>query len=184
MTRINLVEESKAPASILPFYAKGYPGPIAASLANVPEIMQLALPLVMRVLGPSHINARTKEIVILRASALQQCRYCTSTHSVIAMDSGLSTGEVQALRGEKPWRDTFKDPIELALLAWTETVATGGKPVDEALLKGLKKHFGEADVVELTMLVATTVLLNRYATALDLPVADAHLVRLSQTGLA
>jgi alkylhydroperoxidase family enzyme len=51
----------------------------------------------------------------------------------------------------------------------------GPQDVGADLKKEYKKHFNEAEVVELTMLVGATIMLNRYATALELPVAAAHL---------
>jgi AhpD family alkylhydroperoxidase len=183
MPRVTLLTESTAPAGVRQFWAKGNPGPIPASLAGVPDVMLATLPFLGRVLGPSTIDARTKEIVILRASALQKCRYCTQTHSAVALDCGLSKDEVQALRGDGDVRKVFKSAAELALIAWTEAVAAGSKPVEEALLVGLRKHFGEAETIELTLLVGATVMLNRYATAFDLPVSEAHLLRLSGAGL-
>lgn len=35
--------------------------------------------------------------MILRASAVMECRYCVATHSVVALDCGLSVGEVATL---------------------------------------------------------------------------------------
>jgi AhpD family alkylhydroperoxidase len=184
MSRAPILDESNAPAAAKPFYAKGNPGPIAGTLANVPDLMQVALPFIMRSLGPSTIGMRTKEIVILRASALQKCRYCTQTHSVIALDAGLTTDEVKALRGEGDVRQTFGSAAALALIAWTDVVAVGPGNVEESTYGRLREHFSPAEIVELTMTIGTTLLLNRYATALDLPTTEAHLLRLSQAGLS
>lgn len=185
MSRVSLVDASNAPDSVKPFYAKGNPGPIPQSLANVPDLMQVALPLVGRVLGPSPIaDARTKEIVILRTSAMLKCRYCTQTHAAISLDCGLSEQEVKALCQDDRWRSVFTNPREQALLEWTEAVAAGPKPVGDATLARFKQHFNQTELIELTLLVATTLLLNRYATALDLPASEAHLLRVSKIGLA
>jgi AhpD family alkylhydroperoxidase len=100
MSIVSLFKPETAPEAVRQFFAKGDPGPIASSLAHAPEIMQKALPFIGATLGPSSIaNVRTKEIVILRASAVQQCRYCVNTHSYVARNSGLSKDEVQALQG-------------------------------------------------------------------------------------
>lgn len=144
--------------------------------------MSAALPFIGRSLGPSTIPIRTKEIVILRASAKLACRYCTQTHSAVALEAGLSAEEVAALRGERPVEGTFAAPAEVALIAWTDAIAAGAAPVEEDVLTQLKQHFAEPDVVELTMTACTTILLNRYATALDLPVADAHTTFLAKYG--
>ncbi len=165
--RVTLVDAASAPLLTRPYFAAGDPGPIVASLAQVPELVGPMLPFLGAVLGASWIPLREKEIVILRTSAVMGCRYCTETHSVVALDSGLGAQEVRALRGELPVADAFPDAGERALIAWCEAVAHGAesdlRQARQALLDD------DARVVELTLLVATTVLLNRYATALALP---------------
>ena len=183
MTLVSLVNANTAPDSVRQFYANGDPGPIASSLAHIPDIMQKALPFVAATLGPSKIDIRTKEIVILRASALQECRYCTSTHSFIARNSGLSKEEVMSLRDKDDGTTAFADERERVLIRWTNAVAVGPQEIGTALKEEFKEYFTEAEVVELTLLVGATVLLNRYATALDLPAAATHLEFLKNEGL-
>jgi AhpD family alkylhydroperoxidase len=170
--RVRLIDADSAPLLVREHFAGGDPGPIVASLAQVPELVGPTLPFLGAVLGPSWIPLREKEIVILRTSAVMGCRYCTDTHTVVALDSGLSRDEVRALRGDLP-PATFADAYERALIAWCDAVAFGVesdiRPARAAL------DADDARVVELTLLVATTVLLNRYATALGLPTsADAR----------
>ena len=88
--RVGLVEAAGAPLLARELFASGDPGPIAASLAQVPELLGPTLPFLGAVLGPSWIGLRDKEIVILRTSAVMGCRYCTEAHTVVALDSGLS----------------------------------------------------------------------------------------------
>ena len=165
--RVALVEAAGAPLLARDLFAAGDPGPIVASLAQVPELLGPTLPFLGAVLGPSWIGLRDKEIVILRTSAVMGCRYCTEAHTVVALDSGLGRDEVRALRGELPLADAFPDDADRALVAWCDAVALGA----ESDLVGARAALGvdDARVVELTLLVSTTVLLNRYATALALP---------------
>ena len=165
--RVALVDAASAPLLTRPYFAAGDPGPIVASLAQVPELVGPTLPFLGAVLGPSWIPVREKEIVILRTSAVMGCRYCMETHSVVALDSGLSVHEVRALRRELPLTDAFSDADEIALVAWCDAVAGGGEPDIRRARQALVVD--DARVVELTLLVATTLMLNRYATALALP---------------
>jgi len=165
--RVRLVEAAGAPLLARELFAQGDPGPIAASLAQVPELLGPTLPFLGAVLGPSWIGLRDKEIVILRTSAVMGCRYCTEAHTVVALDSGLSRDEVLGLRGELPLPHAFPDATDRALVAWCDAVALGvDRDLDTARAALVAD---DARVVELTLLVATTVLLNRYATALALP---------------
>ena len=179
--RVRLVDEASAPLLARPYFASGDPGPIVASLAQVPELLDPTLPFLGAVLGPSWIPVREKEIVILRTSAVMGCRYCTEAHTVVALDSGLSGPEVRALRGDVPVTEAFDDDAERALIAWCDAVAQGAESDIRQARQALVVD--DARVVELTLLIATTVMLNRYATALALPTSPDVRDRLIREGL-
>jgi AhpD family alkylhydroperoxidase len=164
MARVELVTAERAPLLARPYYERGDPGPIAAALANVPELMDVALPFIGAVYGPTSVEARLKEIVILRVSSANGCRYCTETHTAAARRLGFAPDELAALRGEAPAPAAWGAP-ELALLAFSE--ALSDRPRDAVEL--LRPHFDEAQIVELVTLGSATVMLNRFATALELP---------------
>ncbi|MEZ5143169.1 MAG: carboxymuconolactone decarboxylase family protein [Acidimicrobiales bacterium] len=176
--RVELLTEDEAPLLARPFYADGDPGPITASLAQVPELAEVALPFLGAALGPSSIPLRAKELVILRTSALLRCRYCVASHTTVALDASLTRAEVEALRDERPVDDAFTDPKELALLAWTDAVATGHGSVRDEVADRLADHWPDHHVIELTVLVGATMLLNRYCSALGLPPAEETIARL------
>src|SRR6266851_7657616 len=95
---VALLSREQAPLLAQPFFAGGDPGPIVAVLAHVPEALEVALPFIGMVLGPSAIGVRTKEIAILRTSARASCRYCVEAHTVAALDVGFTAAEVRSLR--------------------------------------------------------------------------------------
>jgi len=179
--RVTLIDRASAPLLARALFEAGDPGPIVASLAHVPELLGPTLPFLGAVLGPSWVSLRETEMVILRTSAVLGCRYCTEAHSVVALDSGLSLDEVRGLRGELPLADTFPNDGERALLAWCDAVAFG---VDSDIAQARRALVvDDARVVALTLLAATTVMLNRYATALALPTSPDVRERLVQEGL-
>lgn len=179
--RVALIDAASAPLLAREVFASGNPGPIVASLAQVPELLTSVLPFLGAVLGPSWISLRDKEILILRTSAVMGCRYCTDAHTVVALDSGLTLDEVRGLRGEVPLAQAFPDEADRALIAWSDAVAQGVDSDLESARAALVAD--DARVVELTLLVSTTVLLNRYATALALPTSPDVRDRLVQEDL-
>ena len=181
--RIEPLTPEQAPVAVRSYFERGQPGPLTGTLAHVPELLEVAMPFINKALSPLGVDGRSKEMVILRASALQACTYCTQTHSVVALDCGLDRSQVRALRGEAATADAFSAPADLALLAWTDEVAAGRGPVDGALLEALGAHFEPYQVVELTLAVGATLMLNRYCSALALPTAAANLQRLAAEGL-
>lgn len=184
MSAVRLIEADQAPLLARAYFADGDPGPIVGALAQVPELLTVALPFIGTALGPSAIGWRTKEIVIVRTSALQQCRFCVQTHTVVALDAGLDRDEVAALRDGRPVDGAvFADPAERALLRWIDTVAVGPGPVDEQARAAMRQHWADHEIVELTAVAATTLMLNRFATALELPTGADTLARLDAEGL-
>lgn len=160
------------------------PGPIATSLAHLPDLLPSALGFLGAALGGSWLPTRTKEIVVLRVSALAGCRYCTSAHTVVALDSGLTRDQVRGLRGELPVSHVFDDAADLAVIGWSDAVHAGGELELSAARRLLAPHHEDGGVVELTVCATATLMLNRYATSLALPVDPQTLARLADEGLA
>ena len=53
------------------------------------------------------------------------------------------------------WRDSkLFSPMERVALEYAERITTTGQKVDDALFAELKKHFSEAEIVELTAAIA------------------------------
>ncbi|GAC1602874.1 MAG: hypothetical protein NVS3B21_31160 [Acidimicrobiales bacterium] len=179
---VELIGPADAPLLARPYYATGDPGAIVAALAHVPELLEAALPFIGMVLGPSAIPVRTKELVIVRTSAEAGCQFCIDAHSVVALDSGLSVAEVRALRGERTIASTFLDPGERALLEWVDVVTLPG-PVRPGDRWAALEYFKDHELVELTVVAAATLMLNRFCTALNLSTDPSVAQRLSDEGL-
>ena len=182
VTQVELLDPTTAPLLVEDLFAGGDPGPIAAAFAQVPELALVALPFLGASLGAGSTGARVKELAILRTSAVLACRYCVAAHTTVALDVGLTDAEVRGLRGEVQWADEFDDPAELALLAWIDEVAGGRGAVSAAVTEAAKAHFEDYELVELTNTIGVTMLLNRFCSALELPVGDDTLARLASGG--
>jgi AhpD family alkylhydroperoxidase len=182
--RVELLAEHDAPLLARPFYGGGDPGPIVTAMAQVPELLGPMMAFIGPALGASAIDWPTKEIVILRTSAVMQCRYCVEAHTPVALDSGLAHDQVCALRAEAPIPDAFTGERERALVAWIDEVATGRGAVDDRYVDAMRPHFSDAELVELTVVIGATMLLNRFCTALALPTSPGTLERLAAEGFA
>jgi hypothetical protein len=64
------------------------------------------------------------------------------------------------------------------VLDWCDAIVGTG-PVDPVTGGRLLGFFAEHEVVELTLLATSTLLLNRFCTALELPTSSAALARLA-----
>ena len=67
------------------------------------------------------------------------------------------------------WRDSkLFSPMERAALEYAERITTTGQKVDDALFAELKKHFSEAQIVELTAAIAMENFRSKFNPALGI----------------
>ena len=178
---IRALTPADAPLTVRSFFERGQPGPITATMAHVPELLNATMPFVGAALSPAALGFREKELIILRTSVLQQCRYCVGTHSVVALQAKLSDAEIEALRSPEIPAGLFS-AREQVLLQWVDQLALTAGALTEAARQELLEHYEEHEVVDLLICSGATVMLNRYATALELPLAPAHIEILTEKG--
>lgn len=75
-------------------------------------------------------------------------------------------------------------PSFVLLRAGVDAIALGPNPVDTATATAMTSHWEDAAVVEITVLIGTTMMLNRLGTGLALPLGAETLVRLAAEGFA
>lgn len=183
MSRVDLLDATTAPIPVKQYFAEGDPGPIVAALANVPELVGPTLGFIGSALGAGSTGVRLKEFAILRTSALQQCQYCINAHTTVALDVGLSSDEVQGLRGEIELDDAFPEEADRALIAWIDANAGATGPIADEIYDRARAHFGEHTLVELSITIGATLFLNRFATNFQLPTSPDVITRLAAEGL-
>jgi AhpD family alkylhydroperoxidase len=183
---VRILTDEEAPLLAKPFFGGGDPGPITATMAHVPELLEVGLPFIGAALSAGAVSFRIKEIAILRTSALLGCKYCIDSHTPVALDSGLSPDAVRALRNEAGFEiaTAFPNSADQALIGWIDALAAGRGSLPGAVNDAMKQHFEEHEIVEITLTTTVTMLLNRYATSLQLPVNEATLTRLAAEGFA
>jgi AhpD family alkylhydroperoxidase len=159
---IPLVTRADAPLLARPYLEDG-DNPLAAALAHVPELLEVAMPFFGVVYGPTALPERLKEIVVLRTSARNGCRYCTRVHATLAAATGLDAAEIVSLQPGAAAPASLAES-ERAAFAFSEAMCD--RPAGAVAL--LKPFFRDDQIVELTLLAATTISLNRFCTAVGL----------------
>ncbi len=140
---------------------------LTRSLASAPDVMETLMPFLGAIMGESSLDLATKELVIVRVSQLNGCRYCLAAHCPAALDAGLSPEQVEALCGTGPLDAMF--PRERAIVAWVDQVTRDARGATDELVAATLEHVRNDQLIELTVLAGTITLLNQYCTALDLP---------------
>ncbi len=121
----------------------------------------------------SGLDAKLVELVYLRVSQVNACAFCVHMHA----KSLRATGETDArIDGLIVWREApFFTPRERVALDWAEAVTRlGPDHVSDALYAQALREFGDKDLAELTLAVATINAWNRMAIAFrTTPIEDA-----------
>lgn len=101
------------------------------------------------------------ELVRLRVAFFNQCRSCMAIRYADAVADGVTEGLVCSL--ERPQEADNLTPAEKAAIRYGELMATDHLAITDATYAELRKHFSEAQIVELGMTVAFFVGFGRLA---------------------
>lgn len=166
MARIPLVEIESASPEVKEIYEKalrGKPGNAQKALAHRPEMLKSFLAFYASV-GRS-LDRKLYEMIYLRVSFINGCRYCLQHHVASSKRVGLTTEDWKALKEGDYTRLTEK---EQAALAYAEKLTRASREVADADFITLKKHFSDAEIVDLNLLVGLANLTNRFTDPLGL----------------
>jgi 4-carboxymuconolactone decarboxylase len=164
VSRVRLLEQDEAPILARRWFREdGSASPLTRSLATAPDVMETLMPFLSDILGESSLDLATKELAILRVSQVNGCRYCIAMHEPLARAAGVP---------EAICADTRLDALsdrERTLVEWVDAVALEPAAVPDELVARVRDHLREDQLVELTLVVGATTMLNQYCTALALP---------------
>ena len=126
-----------------------------------PEAMQ-ALAALENQVKASGLEPSLVELVKIRASQINRCAFCIHMHSRDARAQGETEERIYLLDA---WQESpLYSERERAALAWTESVTlVAHSHVPDSVFEQARAQFSEAELVKLTLLVATINAWNRVA---------------------
>jgi len=118
-------------------------------------------------LAQSSLGLELVELVYLRISQINGCAFCLGKHAETLREQGVSQAKLDRLAG---WRiSELFDARERAALEWAETLtAVAEKGAPDAVYESLKTHFSDAEISDLTFVVALMNAFNRLAVGMKL----------------
>jgi alkylhydroperoxidase family enzyme len=129
-----------------PGTATGTPGDYWTTYALVPEILTMSHASLMAMLQPGRaLNARYRELAILRAGIVGDSRFEYSQHLKVARMVGISEEKLAAIKG---WATS-----ERAVLAAADELV-GRNLIEDATFAALKRHFSDEQIMELVYVIA------------------------------
>jgi alkylhydroperoxidase family enzyme len=120
-------------------------------------------------LRETRLDAKRRELVILRVAALSGSRYERMQHLPPARQAGWSDADISAIeRG----RGDALDPASAALLRFVEDCVTNVRVSDDGFA-GLRRHLPESEVAEATLLIGFYMMTARFLETLDVDLDEA-----------
>jgi uncharacterized peroxidase-related enzyme len=170
MTRVPLLPSTGLSPDIAETYetfAREY-GPFrnqAAVLAHVPPALDHLSKLLMELKARQGIKWRYVELAIVVVSKLNACAYCVSHHEPKLHVEGLSHEAVATL----PAFDHPEfDEVDRLVIEYSTRVTREPGRIPEAVFQRLRKHFTDAQIVELTLRISLCGAYNRLTEALQI----------------
>jgi AhpD family alkylhydroperoxidase len=134
---------------------------LGAILAHRPEIAEALTNLAIAQAAHGTLGPRLVELVRLRVAFHNQCRSCMAVRYQHAIDDGVTEDLVCSL--ERPSDAPDLTDAERAALRFADLFATDHLRIDDAVYDDLRRHFDEAEIVELGLHCASFVGIGRLA---------------------
>lgn len=120
------------------------------------------------------LEVKTKELVALRAAAVNGCRYSTARHTATARRAGVSDAQAAALQRDDWEASGLFEERERAVIRLAEKLTRAAASIREDELQALRQWFGEAHLVELCLVIGAANLTNRFAQCFALEPEEAR----------
>jgi uncharacterized peroxidase-related enzyme len=166
MARIALIEPEQAAPEVKEIYQqklKGKPGPVQKALAHRPDMLKHFLGFYASV-GRS-LDRKLYELIYIRVSMINGCRYCLQHHLASSKRVGLTAEDWGAIKQGNYSRYNEK---ERAALTYAEKLTRSPHEITDGDFNELKKHFADPEIVDLHLLAGLANLTNRFTDPLGL----------------
>jgi len=135
-----------------PGTATGTPGDYWTTYALVPDILTMSRDSLLAMLQPGRaLDARYRELAILRAGIVGDSRFEYSQHMKVSRMVGIPEEKLAAIKG---WATSDKfDDSERAVIAAADELV-GRNLIEDATFAALKRHFSDEQIMELVYVIA------------------------------
>jgi len=174
MARVRLIEKEQAPPEIKELFQQieGNGARIInfyKVLANSPHVARNVVRLGNSLISRTTLSPKLRELTIMRIAKLCDCEYEWVQHTPVALQSGVSRAQVDAIGS---WKESNNfDEEERAILQYVDEVAQNVKVAD-ATFQALSKYLNEQNIVEITLAIGWWGMLARLFVPLEVEVDE------------
>lgn len=169
MARVSDVSSDSLPAELGEIYRTfaseyGDFGNQVAVLAHVPPAIRHLLPMLMELKERQNVPQRYIELAVVVVSKLNACEYCVSHHAPQLEVTGISEEGVARLPDYAEHPEL--DEVDRCVVEFAIAVTNDPQRIRDRVFDGLREHFNESQIVELTFRTALCGFFNRFNDAL------------------
>ncbi len=169
MARVPYVAEDELGADLRPLYRKfaheyGSFGNQAGVLGNSPVVFRHLYGLTAAMREEGALPPRLVEIAVVATSAANGCKYCVGHHGPVLKEMGLPAATVdRILEPDVPGLDE----VERLVRDYAQLVTERAWGIRDQVFDGLRRHFTDRQIVELTVRIGLCGLFNKLNDALQ-----------------
>jgi uncharacterized peroxidase-related enzyme len=169
MPRVTPLPSTALPPTIAEVYNRfvGY-GPFAdqaSVLAHVPPALDHLCRMLMELKARKAVPWRYIELGIVVVSRLNACAYCVASHSPVLAVEGMSADAIAQLpNADHP----DLDEVDRLVIEYATLVTQSSGRIRDNVFERLRRHFSEAQIVELTLRIALAGFFNRFNDAMQI----------------
>lgn len=171
MARVRNIAARELPLDLARIYEEfaGAYGPFrnqVAVFAHVPAALTHLMPLLMELREAQTLPKRYLELAIVAVSKLNECEYCVAHHTPSLAVEGVSLAGAQRILDYRDHPEL--DEADRLVVEYAIAVTERPNRLPEAMFTRLRRHFSEAQIVELTLRIALCGFFNRFNDALQI----------------
>src|SRR5580698_5130734 len=171
MARVRDIAASELPPELARIYEEfaGSYGPFrnqVAVFAHVPAALRHLMPLLMELREAATLPKRYLELAIVAVSQVNSCDYCVAHHKPFLAVEGVSAAGVDRLL---EWHDHPElDEVDRLVVEYAIAVTERTSRLPDVMFARLRRHFSEAQIVELTLRITLCGFFNKFNDALQI----------------
>lgn len=171
MARVRSIPSAELPPDVAEVYerfAADY-GPFrnqVAVFAHVPAAVKHLMGMLMALREAKTLPKRYLELAIVAVSKLNECDYCVAHHTPFLVPEGITPAGVDRVldyADHPEFDEVDRLVVEYTIAAWTQP-----NRLRDEIFARLRRHFSEAQIVELTLRITLCGFFNKFNDALQI----------------
>ena len=145
------------------------------TFSNSPFLAMAFLPinaLAQREWQGTNISGKIKELIVIKTSHTNGCKYCYAHNTSLGRAAGISDAQIKAISLNEYANSSLFEQEEVLALKWAEAVTLNKAAKDDTLFNELKSCYTETQIAEMTILCAMFNMINRINDSLDVDLED------------